>query len=126
MMELADAATPESTEPMMQKFSLDAIAREQLTKALAAPAGRAAETVHGGSECALRQTVVALRAEAELAEHDNPGEATVQVLSGRIRLVAADTTWEGRQGDLLVVPKARHSLRALTDATIVLTVVKER
>lgn len=110
----------------MQKFSLDAIAREQLTRALTVPAGRAAETVHGGSECALRQTVVALKAGVELAEHDNPGEATVQVLAGRVRLVAGDISWEGRQGDLLIVPRSRHSLLALTDATIVLTVVKER
>lgn len=110
----------------MQKFSLDAIAREQLVKALTAPAGRAAETVHGGSECALRQTVIALKDGIELAEHDNPGEATVQVLTGRIRLISGENTWEGRQGDLLVVPRARHSLRALTDASFVLTVVKER
>lgn len=110
----------------MQKFSLDAIAREQQTKAGAAPAGRAAETVYGGSDCALRQTVVALKAGTELAEHDNPGEATVLVLQGRIRLVGGENSWEGRQGDLLVVPKARHSLSALTDAAIVLTVVKER
>lgn len=116
----------EPTEPTMQKFSLDAIAREQLAKALTAPAGRAAETVYGGSECALRQTVIALRNGVELAEHDNPGEATVQVLAGRVRLISAETTWEGRQGDLLIVPRARHSLLALTDATVVLTVVKER
>jgi quercetin dioxygenase-like cupin family protein len=110
----------------MQKFSLDAIAREQLTKAQAAPAGRAAETVYGGSECALRQTVVALTEGTELAEHDNPGEATVQVLSGRIRLNSPQTNWELRQGDLLIVPNTRHSVTALTDASIVLTVVKAR
>lgn len=110
----------------MQKFSLEAIAREQQGKAMAAPAGRAAETVYGGSECALRQTVVALKAGTELAEHDNPGEATVQVLQGRIRLVSAETSWDGRQGDLLVVPNTRHSVTAVTDAAIVLTVVKAR
>lgn len=110
----------------MQKFSLEAIAREQLNRALAVPAGRAAETVYGGSECALRQTVVALKQGTELAEHDNPGEATVHVLSGRVRLVAPETSWELRQGDLLIVPNARHSLLALSDATIVLTVVKAR
>lgn len=110
----------------MQKFNLDALAREQLVKAGASNAGRAAETVYGGSECALRQTVVALKEGTELAEHDNPGEATVYVLEGRIQLIAPDTTWEGRQGNLLVVPNARHSVKALTDAAIVLTVVKER
>ena len=110
----------------MQKFSLDAIAREQLAKALGAPAGRAAETVYGGSECALRQTLVALKAGTELAEHENPGEATLLVLQGRVRLVAPETSWELRQGDLLIVPNARHSLLALVDAVVVLTVVKAR
>ncbi|MEO7126004.1 MAG: cupin domain-containing protein [Nakamurella sp.] len=110
----------------MQKFSLEAIAREQLAKALTVPAGRAAATVYGGSECALRQTVVALKEGTELAEHDNPGEATVQVLGGRVRLNSPETTWELRQGDLLIVPNARHSVTAITDATIVLTVVKAR
>jgi quercetin dioxygenase-like cupin family protein len=108
----------------MHKFSLDAISREQLQKANSAPSRRAAETVYGGHERALRQTVIAMADGTELAEHENPGEATVLVLSGRIRLSAGDVAWEGRQGDLLVVPDARHALRAVTDTVILLTVVK--
>jgi hypothetical protein len=46
----------------MQKFSLDAIVREQAKQAVKAPAGRSAETVYGGHERALRQTVLALTA----------------------------------------------------------------
>lgn len=108
----------------MHKFSLDAISREQQQKAAAAGSGRAAETVYGGHERALRQTVIAMAEGTELAEHENPGEATVLVLQGRIRLSAGDVTWEGRQGDLLVVPDSRHALRALTAAVVLLTVVK--
>jgi quercetin dioxygenase-like cupin family protein len=48
------------------------------------------------------------------------------VLSGRVRLNSPETNWELRQGDLLIVPNARHSVTALTDASIVLTVVKAR
>ncbi|MGY1708437.1 cupin domain-containing protein [Geodermatophilus sp. SYSU D00758] len=65
---------------------------------------------------------MALAEGRSLAEHENPGEATVLVLSGRVRLVAGDVSREGRQGDLLVVPPARHSLEALTRATVLLTV----
>lgn len=40
----------------------------------------------------LRQTMVAHRAGSELHEHENPGEATVQVLHGRVTLIAHDVT----------------------------------
>ena len=46
------------------------------------------------------------------------------VLDGRVRLVAGGDSWEGRRGDLLLVPPARHRLEAMTDATVLLTVVK--
>jgi hypothetical protein len=44
----------------MQKRSLDALAREQLEAARRATAGRAAQTVFGGHEHVMRQTVIAL------------------------------------------------------------------
>lgn len=66
--------------------------------------------------------MVALAAGTSLAEHENPGEVTVFVLDGRVRLASAAAAWEGRKGDLLVVPRARHSLEALTDAAVLLTV----
>jgi quercetin dioxygenase-like cupin family protein len=43
---------------------------------------------------------------------------------GRVRLEAGQDSWEGRQGDLLVVPAAPHSLRALADSAVLLTVAK--
>jgi hypothetical protein len=43
----------------MEKISLNAIAREQATRAAAAASGRSAQTVYGGYEHALRQTVLA-------------------------------------------------------------------
>jgi quercetin dioxygenase-like cupin family protein len=106
----------------MEKFSLDSIAREQAKRAAAAPAGRSAETVYGGHEHTLRQTVLAMTAGTSLTEHENPGEATVQVLRGRVRLTAGDASWEGRSGDLLVVPGTRHALHAVEDSAILLTV----
>jgi quercetin dioxygenase-like cupin family protein len=108
----------------MEKSSLTALARELLEHATRTSSGRSADTVYGGHEHVLRQTVIALVAGNTLAEHENPGEATVHVLRGRVRLTAADVTWEGRDGDLLVVPAGRHSLEALEDSAVLLTVAK--
>lgn len=107
----------------MQKMSLAAIAREQLEAARRTPSSRASVTAFGGHEHALRQTVIALTAGAALDEHENPGEATVLVLSGRVELTAAGQTWQARQDDLLVVPDAVHALRALEDSVVLLTAV---
>src|SRR6478609_2877085 len=100
----------------MQKISLDAAAREHLGIARGATAARSSTTVYAGHEHALRQTIVPLIAAASLAEHENPGEATLHVLSGRVQLTAGTDTWEGRTGDLLVIPDARHGLEASEDS----------
>jgi quercetin dioxygenase-like cupin family protein len=60
------------------------------------------------------------------SEHNNPGEATVLVLNGHVRLAAADVSWEGHRGDLLIVPDSRHSLEAVEDSAVLLTVAKTR
>ncbi|HEU5033952.1 MAG TPA: cupin domain-containing protein [Mycobacteriales bacterium] len=108
----------------MQKLSLDALAREHLDRARASSAGRSAETVFGGHEHTLRQTLVALSAGTTMGEHENPGEATAHVLTGRVRLGAGSDSWEGRRGDLIIVPPSRHDLHALEDAVVLLTVAK--
>lgn len=108
----------------MQKISIDALARQQIEAAVAAPSGRAADTAFGGHEKALRQTVMAFRAGTQLSEHQNPGEATVFVLKGRVRLKAGGNSWQGKAGDLLIVPEGLHSLEAEEDSAVLFTVVK--
>ena len=108
----------------MQKESLTALVRQHLGVALAASSGRSAHTVYGGHEHVLRQTLIALRAGASLDEHENPGEATVQVLHGRVTLVAGENRWNGSPGDLMFIPDSRHALDALEDSVVLLTVAK--
>jgi quercetin dioxygenase-like cupin family protein len=72
----------------------------------------------------LRQTVIALVAGSALGDHENPGEATVHVLSGRIQLTAGNDAWDGRSGDLLLVPNSTHRLTAQEDSVVLLTVAK--
>lgn len=108
----------------MLKMSLTALARHQLELAHRASSGRSASTVFGGHEHQLRQTLIALTAGQAMSEHENPGEATLQVLVGRVRLMAGEDTWVGSPGDLLIVPDSRHSLEALDAAAVLLTVVK--
>lgn len=110
----------------MEKSSLTALARQQLDLAQSASSGRSSHSVYGGREHELRQTLIALAAGQMLAEHDNPGEATVHVLHGRVRLAAGDSSCDGSSGDLLIVPDARHTLEALEASAVLLTVVKRR
>ncbi|UYM05286.1 cupin domain-containing protein [Solicola gregarius] len=98
--------------------------RELRTTAQGAHSGRAAHKLTGGPDSHLTQTVIAMTAGTTLAEHENPGEATLLVLEGAVRLEAGDESWEGRNGDLLSVPDARHSLDALLDSAVLLTAVK--
>ncbi|GAB3602703.1 cupin domain-containing protein [Microbacterium aureliae] len=106
----------------MDSLNLTGLVTALREEARAATTGRAARTVFGGREHRLRQTVMALTAGTGTGEHESPGEATLQVLSGTVRVSAGDETWEGAAGDHLALPRARHSLDALTDAVVILTV----
>lgn len=108
---------------MTEIVSLTALADELITAAHASSAGRSARTIHGGQQHALRQTMLALVGGRSLGEHGSPGEATLQVLAGRVRLTAGDSSWEGTTGDHLVIPPVRHDLAALDDSAVLLSVV---
>lgn len=108
----------------MRKHSLIAAARHLLAHAGSASSGRSAETVYGGHEHALRHTLIALMQGRSLADHNSEGEATIYVISGRVRLSTEDADWEAIAGDLVATPPSRHRLDALEDSVILLTVVK--
>ncbi|KAF4405057.1 MULTISPECIES: LuxR family transcriptional regulator [Streptomyces] len=109
----------------MEKISLRATAEEQLGAAHQASAGRSAVTAVGDNGGRLRQTVIALRGGERPTEHESPGEATVLVLTGRVRVSAGEEgVTEGTNGDLIVLPDDRHSLEVLEDSVVLLTVAK--
>jgi quercetin dioxygenase-like cupin family protein len=108
----------------MESISLTSLAAEKLSEAQKSHSGRAAHTIHGGHTHELRQTVLALLAGHDLSEHDSPGEATLQVLQGHVRLTAAGDAWDGKTGDYVAIPPERHALHAVVDSVIMLTVLK--
>ena len=109
----------------MESISLIDMAEEKLAQARQAHSGRAAHTIHGGHDHELRQTVLALAAGHELAEHDSPGEATLQVLHGHVRLSTNANVWEGKSGDYVAIPPERHALAAIQDSVVLLTVIAQ-
>jgi quercetin dioxygenase-like cupin family protein len=105
----------------MDTSALPELSAGLLDQARTQSAHRAATTLCGGSGHVLRQTAIALLADSTLSDHENPGEATLQVLLGRVRL-----TWSGGSVDLgpgghVVIPQERHGLLALTDTVVLLT-----
>jgi quercetin dioxygenase-like cupin family protein len=110
----------------MESVALAQVVDEQLAAARAAHSGRASQTVHGGHDHSLRQTVITLVAGQGLGEHDSPGEATLQVLRGQVVLRAGQESCAGSTGDLLVIPQVRHSLEAVEDSAVLLTVLAGR
>ena len=108
----------------MDTFPLPELVNEQIALAQNASSGRSAHTIYGGHQHTLRQTLIALAQGQLLEEHDNPGEATLQILYGEVRLRTADQSFDGSAGDLFIIPNSRHSLEALQTAAVLLTVAK--
>lgn len=105
----------------MEKTSVDTLGRELLGVARQGP-GRSARTVLGGQDQRLRQTVLSMTAGTALQEHENPGEASLLVLHGKVRLTSEGEEWDATDGELLPIPPRRHALEALQDSSVLLTV----
>lgn len=84
---------------------------------------RGLATAMGAASGPLRQVVAALRADALLPDHENPGDATLQCLEGEVELAttSGSSSVVLTKGDLVVIPHERHFLRAITDTAVIIT-----
>src|SRR6201991_3858724 len=106
----------------MDTTSLADMARSHIERARNATHGCSSHTVHAGHGRVLRQTVIALRAGETLHENHRSREATLQVLVGRVRLTAGTRALEAVTAELLTVPAEEHTLDAVEDSALLLTV----
>lgn len=106
----------------MGNLNVHDLANELTAQATEGKSGRAARTLFGGHANTLRQTLIVLEAGNQLHEHESPGEATLLVLEGQVRIGSSAESVEGQKGDLLLIPPTRHNLAAVTDAVVILTV----
>lgn len=106
-------------------IALGALADQLLARADAASSGRATQAIPATPGGGVLTTVaLALKAGRQLSEHENPGEAFLHVIRGRVRLTAGDEQWELGEGDLIPIPQHRHGVVALADSVALLTVAK--
>jgi len=106
----------------MERTSLTSLADDLLGQAAEAHAGRAAATLHPFGDGRLRQTVIAMTSGTALADHESPGEATLQVLRGDVRLTWSGDSLDLTAGDIAPIPPQRHGLDAVGEAVVLLTV----
>jgi quercetin dioxygenase-like cupin family protein len=100
--------------------SLTELADELIGQARERSSQRTAQTIAANGS--VRATVIALGSGAAIADHDSPAGATLQVLTGRVRLHTHDHEWLLGTGEVVQLPPERHGLAALTDAAVLLTV----
>ena len=111
-------AQPQRAEPE----DLHALAEQLLQEATEHPKGLRTRPVVRGP--LLHSVLFALREGCQLPEHDAPPAATLQVLAGRVVLVAGEERWTLAAGALLPIPPVRHHVDALTDAVCLLTIAR--
>lgn len=97
---------------------------DAMTKAIdmarEAPNGRHAELlIHDGP---LRQTVIAMKQGEELAEHNSPPAASIQVIRGSLRVTGEEPAIL-QTGHIEALTHFRHAVQALEDTVFLLTTV---
>ena len=106
----------------MTTHSLDALARGLIADAATRPERRSIGALAKAGR--LTQLGLGFTAGGILPDHENPGDATLLVLRGEVRLSWGDEHWDGGPGDLCVIPQERHELLARTDAFCLLSFVR--
>lgn len=71
----------------------------------------------------FRVVLTVLAANARIPEHQTRGRISVHVLSGHIRLTAAERTFDLRPGSVLAVDYVTpHAIEALQESALLLTI----
>jgi quercetin dioxygenase-like cupin family protein len=84
--------------------------------------GRTARTLTPGAHAPLKQTLLALGAGHRLQDHRAPGQATIEVIIGRVRLTVDDDEVTLAAGCWAPIPSETHGLLADEDSVALLTV----
>ena len=106
---------------MTSPIDVHALAGELLQTATGESSGRAARTLPHPVD-GLRQTLIALRAGAEMDEHESPGAASLMVIRGRVRIRAGDDSVDLGPHQIAPIPDRRHSLEAAEQSVVLLSV----
>jgi quercetin dioxygenase-like cupin family protein len=101
---------------------IPAAAAALLEEARAARSGRAGRTLTPGAGAPLKQALLALTTGTVLADHESPGDATLHVLRGRLRVTAGEQEILLEAGGYAPIPPMRHGVEALEDAVALITV----
>ncbi len=101
---------------------LDVMTAHLMGLADESPQGRAVQQITL-DHTTLRMTAIGFTAGSELPDHENPGEATLQVLVGRVTLSWGARSLEVERGMIARIPDARHRVVALEPSVILLTAV---
>lgn len=103
-------------------IDLDAMARELLEEAGGLASRRSARTLTPGAGASLKQTLMALKAGARLQDHVAPGPTTLLGIAGTAVLGDEHGRVELAEGGWAPCPRGAHSLQAVTDAVVLITV----
>jgi quercetin dioxygenase-like cupin family protein len=107
-------------DPVMHDLTL--LTTWLMNEAAVEPSGRVVKPLDAFGE-RVRVVGIGLDAGSELPEHDNPGDATLQVLAGSVTLFAEGHEFPLAAGRLMPVPQARHRVEAHETSALLLTQV---
>lgn len=104
----------------MEKQALGQVADQQL-EAAGSKGGLSTALLVQGENSTVFQVLLALTRGGVLDDHDNPGDATLQVVRGRMRLSVGDEALDLDEGDYVVIPHVVHRVEGLTDSVGIVT-----
>jgi quercetin dioxygenase-like cupin family protein len=113
---------PEDPVLTTTTVQLPELATELLAALPEQPSGRLARTLTPGAHAPLKQTLLALAAGHRLQDHRAPGQATIEVLVGRVRLTVDGDELVLDAGAWTPIPDQVHGLTADEDSVALLTV----